>query len=177
MNSSPARSKLIAVTVALLSAVAILSGCTVSVDSPFISGDGVAAPSGCVHTSDTGTSSNTGMQELARGLYTSLTCDDEVPVEQQLIAGANDPTFRQRAADVGAAIDIVEGGSTSGNTEFTAEVWLWDERNPQGITVCSIMITANPHGKTLMCENVASGSDPAPQATDPAPVVGDQDAV
>lgn len=172
MNSSPARSKLLAVTVALLTAVAILSGCIISVDPPF-----VADPSGCFHTSDSGTSSNPGMQELARGLYTSLTCNGDVPVEQQLITGANDPAFRKRAADVGATIDIVEDGSTIGSTKFTAEVWLWDERNPEGVTVCTILIMASPHGKTLMCEIVASGSDPAPSDPDPAPVVDDQDVV
>jgi hypothetical protein len=181
MNTSPARSKLIAVAVALLVAVATVSGCTVSVDSPFVGGTGsgsgggdVADPSGCFSTSEMGTSSNAGMQELARGLYDSLTCDGDVPIEEQLINGANDPAFKQRAADVGATVDIVEGASTSGGAEFTAEVWLWDERNPQGTTVCSILIIANPYGKTLMCEDVASGASLAAGTTRPARDGGSQ---
>lgn len=174
MNSAPARSKRIAVTVALLIAGATLSGCTVSVDLPSVgSSGGVADDTACFATSDMGTSSNTGMQELARELYTSLTCDGEVPVEEQLITGANDPTFRQRAAEVGATVDVVEGGSTSGSAEFTAEVWLWDQRNPQVTSVCSILIMTNPQGKTLMCEDVASGSSPAAGTTQAAPESGE----
>lgn len=177
MNTSPARSKLVAVTVALLFSTIGLTGCTLTVDVPVPDGVGkgfddgsgpaVADPSGCMRTSDTGTSSNTGMQELARALYDSLTCDGDVPIEQQLIDGANEPAFRQRAADVGATVTVSNEASTLGNTEFSAEVWLWDERRPEYTGVCSLLITSTPEGKSLMCEDVAHDAFSAPRAISP----------
>lgn len=142
---------------------------TPSVPAPDSGSRGTDATGGCSIAIDEGASSNAEMDALAHELFNSLTCNGDVPVEQQLVSRASDPDFLGRAVAAGAAVSVDDSPGSYGGMDFTAIVTIFDTRDLESAGMCGVFTAPDPldarlpPGKALMCEDV-NPSSPAPTA-------------